>query len=145
MRKLKCYDIQDIYKKIPKKDRIVDEKTFGHVVKAYFQNMVDAVFDFGQVTFPHGMGGLVFNVIDVTPYYDVKTGKIHGGRKMNAPYLANKECFRGNKIIKVRYFKGKLCYNPFRFFRFEKSRYLQNKIGYMYKTNNFNTVNIKKI
>ena len=132
-KKIKCYDIQDVVRKIPKNERIVDEKTFGHVVKQYFQNCTEALFEYNQIYLPHGMGMLRFQVIDMTPYFDVKTGKVHGGIK-------RPECFVNrhpniNKIVKIVYYKGILGYNPFRFFRFEKSRNMRSMIGNLYSTN----------
>lgn len=141
--RIKCYDIQDLVRKIPKRERIVDEKTFGHVVKAYFRNTVDALFQYNQVYLPYGMGMLRYQVIDLTPYYDVKTGKVRGGLRRPEKF-ANKDQ-NINKLVKVVYYKGILGYNPFRFFRFERSRYLEHKIAEMYENNRFDSLFIKKI
>lgn len=142
--RIKCYDIQDLVRKIPKRERIVDEKTFGHVVKAYFKNLVEVLFECSEIKLPYGMGVMRLQVIDVTPYYDVKTGKVHGGLKRPG-FIKLEKWKNKNKLIKIVYYKGKLGYNPFRFFRFERSRDIENRIGRMYQEDKLDSLFIKKI
>lgn len=138
-KKLKCYDIQDIYKKIHKKDRIVDEKTFGAVVKAYFRNTVDDLFEYSEAYLPYGWGYLRCQVSDLTPYYDVKTGEVHGWIP-KWTYKNNKP----TKIVKVFWYKCTLSANPLRFFRLHHSSYVRQKKAEMYQTGKLNSLFTKK-
>jgi hypothetical protein len=140
MRRAKCYDIQDIVKRIPKKQRIVDEKTFGHVVKAYFQNVVDTLLQYDNFMMPHSMGMFRKIVVDMSPYYDIKTGKVVGGVKQSK-YWTN----RSNRIIKISYYKCDLKHNPFRFFRFLKGDYFTHQLARQYEQGKLDSLYVNKI
>ena len=83
---------------------------------------------------------LRYKIIDVTPYYDIKTGTIHGGVKFS--FFNNNPT---NRIVKIAYYKCRLDRNPFRFFKFSKSSYMKKKIGILYKTGNLVSLFTKKI
>ena len=139
-RRNKCNDIHDIYMNIPREQRVVDEKTFGRIVKTYFRCVVDALFERSEAYLPCGMGMLRMTIVDLTPSYDTKSGKITGWfPKKPTKYRPP------NKIVKVSYYKCRRTENPFRMFSLLQGSYIRQKKKEVYTTGQFNSLYSKKI
>ena len=125
--RIKCYDTQDMYKRVLKKDRIVDEKTFSKIIKTYLRHAADAIFDYSEVILPHGCGQIRLFVYDNQAWYDTKTGYIHKPLAIK-DYKNDGKLVFVKKLIKIKYYKLHARYNPFNMCKLYKSKYINKRI-----------------
>lgn len=125
--RIKCYDTQDIFKRVLKRDRIVDEKTFSKIIKTYLRHAADAIFDYGEVILPHGCGKITKTSYKNEAWYDTKTGYIRKPVVLN-DYKDKDNLLRINKLIKIKYYKQYASHNPFNMCKLYKSKYIKRRV-----------------
>lgn len=141
-RAYKCYDLRDIWRTIPKRERVVTESQFGDIMRMYFLKMQDFILDYQEVVLPYGFGTIKAVKVVLEDYVDAKTGKVHISlpnvnklytiqlRKNDPIAKANKEIvrFTANEYMKVFFYRGNRVYNRFRYCRLYPSRTLSRRL-----------------